>query len=326
MSASMTDVSTPVTTAAARRGVRPFYWSVRREIWENRGVYLAPLAVAGIVLASFLFALRHLPDQMRRIAAMAAELNATPGTPTAALALEKLALGKATAAVAFPYAAAAGGLMLTALVFAIFYALASLHSERRDRSILFWKSLPVSDLTTVLSKAAIPLLVLPVATAVVALATQLVMLAVATGVLGLSGLDPSLMWSRLDLGAIWIAIPYGLAVLALWHAPVVGWLMLVSAWAKRMTMLWALAPPAAICLFERVALGTTYAWDFLRHRLASGFTVGFTPLPAGQHSIYGAERADPAHLLANPGLWGGFIVAGACLAACVWLRRTRDPI
>jgi len=123
-----------------------------------------------------------------------------------------------------------------------------------------------------------------------------------------------------------ISIPYGLVVLALWHAPVIGWLMLVSAWAKRMTVLWALAPPAAICLFERLALGTTYAWDFLRHRLAIGFSVGFATVPGRAGAVMGLQRPDPAQLAANPGLWGGLIVAAAFLAACVWLRRTRDPI
>jgi ABC-2 type transport system permease protein len=284
------------------------------------------LAVAGVVLAAFAFAVRLLPEQIRHIEALSAQLKPIVGTPTAAVALARVSLGKAETAVAFPFAAGPGAVVMTAIVFAIFYALASLHGERRDRSILFWKSLPVSDLTTVLSKATLPLVVLPVATAAVALATLALMLGLAIAVLGASGLDPSLLWQRLDLVWISISIPYGLVVLALWHAPVIGWLMLVSAWAKRMTVLWALAPPAAICLFERLALGTTHAWDFLRHRLAIGFSVGFTTIAGHSSAVMGLERPDPAHLLANPGLWGGLVVAAACLAACVWLRRTRDPL
>jgi ABC-2 type transport system permease protein len=321
MSASMTDSPAP-----ARHAVRPFYWSVRREIWENRGVYLAPLAVAGLVMLGFLFALRHLPQQIRGIAALAAQLGAPQATPTAARALQKVALGKAIAGVAFPYGAAASGLMLTAMVFAVFYSLASLHAERRDRSVLFWKSLPVSDLTTVLSKVTIPLVVLPIATAVVALVTIGLMLGLAAMTVSGAGLDPSRLLAQLDLPTLVISFPYGLFALALWHAPVIGWLMLVSAWAKRMTVLSALAPPAAICLFERLALGTTYAWDFLRHRLVSGFAVGFSPLPPGVRSTFGGEGPDPMHFLSNPGLWGGLVFTAACLAACVWLRRTRDPI
>ena len=58
----------------------------------------------------------------------------------------------------------------------MFYCLDALYGERRDRSILFWKSLPVSDLTTVLSKASIPIVVLPLLTFAVTVATQLIML------------------------------------------------------------------------------------------------------------------------------------------------------
>jgi ABC-2 type transport system permease protein len=324
MSASMIDTAAPAPAPA--RPVRPFYWSVRRETWENRGVYLAPLAVAGVVIAAFTFALRFLPNQIRQAEALAAQLKPIVGSPTAAVALERVALHNAEAAVVFPFAAGPGAVVMTAIVFAIFYALASLHGERRDRSILFWKSLPVSDLTTVLSKATLALVVLPVAASLVALATLALMLGLATAVLGASGLDPSLLWQRLDVLWISISIPYGLVALALWQAPVIGWLMLVSAWAKRMTVLWALAPPAAICLFERLALGTTHAWDFLRHRLAIGFSVGFTTIAGHSSAVMGLERPDPAHLLANPGLWGGLVVTAALLGACVWLRRTRDPI
>jgi len=311
---------------AGQHRVRPFYWSVRREIWENRGVYLAPLGVAAVVLLGVVVAMRHLTDQVRHYLALSADLQASAGIAPAALALKKLAVAKAAGGLAFPYGVAASGLMLTAMVFAVFYSLAALHAERRERSILFWKSLPVSDLTTVLSKAAIPLLVLPVVTAAIALATQAILLAAETAVLAAGGIDPAVLWDRLDLAAMWTSIPYGLAVLALWHAPLIGWLMLVSAWAKRMAILWALGPVAAVCLFERLALGTTRAWDFVIHRLASGFSVGFTAAPGPHRSMYGAERIDPVHLLANPGLWGGLVVFAACLAGCVWLRRTRDPL
>jgi ABC-2 type transport system permease protein len=320
MSAASATAAAPAVSA---RKVRPFYWSLRREVWENGSVYLAPLGVAAVVLFAFLFALRHLPQNLRNIEVLTARLQTAPATPTTTAAAKILAGWSAQ--LAFPYAVAASGLMITAVVVAIFYSLASLNAERRDRSVLFWKSLPVSDLTTVLSKAAVPLVVLPAVTAVVVLATQVLMLAVETAVLAIAGLDPALLWDRLHLATMWTVVPYGLVVLALWNAPVVGWLMLVSAWAKRMTFIWALAPPAAICIFEMVALGSTHAWVFLRHRLVSGFEVGLSPLPPGERSVYGFERIDPAHLAANPGLWGGLVVFAACLAACVWLRRTRDP-
>ena len=133
---------------------RPFYWSVRRELWENRSIYIAPLIVAGLVLFGYAISAIGLPHRRR--------------------ALLLLDPAKQRALVEQPYDVAAMMLMLTAFLVGVFYCLDALHGERRDRSILFWKSLPVSDLTTVLSKAIIPLVVLPaVITFVVAIVTQL---------------------------------------------------------------------------------------------------------------------------------------------------------
>ncbi len=127
----------------------------------------------------------------------------------------------------------------------IFYCLDALYGERRDRSILFWKSLPVSDLTTVLAKASIPLVVLPLIVFAITVATQLIMLL-------LSSLRPA--GERLECrrrcgdtcrssrcepccSTAW-------SVIALWYAPIYAWLLLISAWARRAAFLWAALPLA----------------------------------------------------------------------------------
>ena len=139
-----------------RSPTRPFYWSVRRELWENRSIYLAPLIVAGVVLFGFVISAFGLPRRRRD-----------------ALLLDP---AQQRAAIEKPYDVAAMMIMFTAFIVGVFYCLDALHGERRDRSILFWKSLPVSDLTTVLSKAIIPLVVLPLLTFAIIVATQLIML------------------------------------------------------------------------------------------------------------------------------------------------------
>ena len=149
---------------------RPLYWSVRRELWENRSIYIAPLAVAALVLFAFLISTLHWRRSLR-----------------AALARDAAAQA---AALAMPYSIAATLIIVTSLIVGVFYCLEALHGERRDRSILFWKSLPVSDLTTVLSKISIPLVVLPVTAFAISLATQLAMLLLGTAVLLLSGPGP----------------------------------------------------------------------------------------------------------------------------------------
>ena len=128
----------------------------------------------------------------------------------------------------------------------LFFCLDALHGERRERSILFWKSLPVSDRTTVLSKSSIPLLVLPLVTFVVVVSTQLVMLLWTSLLLISHGMSPASTWTYLPLFQQSIVLLYGLAAIALWHAPVYGWALLVSGWARRATFLWAALPLIAI--------------------------------------------------------------------------------
>ena len=130
----------PVAISATRR----MYWSIRREFWESRSIYIAPLGVAALILVGFMISTIHLPGNMR-----------------AALALSPMQQHEA---IQQPYAVAELLMMGTFLIVAVFYCLDALHGERRDRSILFWKSLPVSDLTTVLAKASIPVVVLPLFT------------------------------------------------------------------------------------------------------------------------------------------------------------------
>src|ERR1700722_14451496 len=145
----------PLNAPTDMAPTRPMYWSVRRELWENRSIYIAPLAVAGVYLAGYLISLCALPRGMRAIASA----HSMP---------DPIAL-------AMPFSHAAMLLMLVGVLVGVFYSLDALHGERRDRSVLFWRSLPVSDLTTVLSKASIPLAVLPVLVFAITVALQIVM-------------------------------------------------------------------------------------------------------------------------------------------------------
>src|SRR5213595_4363782 len=146
----------PVATPATR----PLHWSVWRELWENRSIYIAPLAVAVVVLFGFMISTYGMPERRRGVLLM---------DPA-----------KQRALISEPYNAAAMMLIFTVFIVGVFYCLDALYGERRDRSILFWKSLPVSDLTTVLSKAIIPLAVLPMISFAVIVGTQFVMLLIST--------------------------------------------------------------------------------------------------------------------------------------------------
>src|SRR5438046_5896983 len=232
--------------------MRPFYWSVRRELWENRSIYVAPLIVAIVVLFGFLVSTIGLPERRREV-----------------LLLDP---AKARAAIEAPYDMAAIMLILTAFIVGVFYCLDALHGERRDRSILFWKSLPVSDRTTVLSKVTIPLVVLPLVAFAIVVCVQLIMVLETGVVLVFHGMSPATTWAHVPMFQNWLVLLYGLAAIALWHAPIYGWLLLVSGWARRATFLWAVLALIAIQIFEKITFGTSYFASLVKHRL-----MGFGP-------------------------------------------------
>jgi len=276
---------------------QPMYWSVRRELWENRFVYIAPLAVATVILFGFLIA-------------------------TLGYAMSLTNLAQRRAALEGPYSFAMGVIMATAFIVGIFYSLDTLHGERRDRSILFWKSLPVSDLTTVLSKASIPLIVLPLLSFAIVVVTQSIMLLLSTLVLMGSGLSAATLWTGVFQMSLML-LYHLVTVHVLWHAPIYGWLLLVSGWARRAAFLWAALPALAICAIEKIAFNTTHFAAWLGYRFSGGPEAMTMP---GAFPIDPMTRLAPGTFLSTPGLWIGLAIAAAFLAAAVRLRRYQGPI
>jgi ABC-2 type transport system permease protein len=288
--------------ADATKPPRPFYWSVRRELWENRSIYIAPLIVATVVLFGFLVSTGGLPERRRAV-----------------LFLEPT---KARVAIDMPYNVVAMMLIFTAFIVGVFYCLDALHGERRDRSILFWKSLPVSDLSTLLSKATIPLVILPLVTFAIIVATQFVMLLWTSVLLMAHGMSPASTWTNFPLFQESLILLYGLIAISLWHAPIYGWALLVSGWARRATFLWAVVPFLAIGFFEKITFGTSHFASMLKDRL-----MGFAPeaFAFKLHSIE-SPQLTPGKYLSAPGLWLGLIFAAVFIASAIRLRRYRGPI
>ncbi len=285
---------------------RPMYWSVRRELWENRSIYIAPLVVAAVVLFATSLSMIGLPRRMR--------------------AFPTLDPAKGHASIASHFSMAPAPIMLATFIVAFFYCLDALYGERRDRSILFWKSLPVSDRTTVLSKAGIPFVVLPLIAYLLSVAVQIVLLMLGTMALLGSGQDPATWWGEVRFFQGLLIMVYGLAVHTLWFAPIYGWLLLISAWARRTPILWAVLPPLAIAAVERIVFGTTSFMRMLGYRVAGAMVEAFALKPKSGGDINRLSQLDPAKFVSAPGLWVGLVFAAVFLAAAVRLRRNREPI
>jgi ABC-2 type transport system permease protein len=306
--------------AAARPGypfARLVLWCVRRELWEYRSIYIAPFATAGFLILLVL------------LAVMKAGINAQTLSGNISNGRDDFTF------LWIPYMLIAAPVVGIGVLVAIIYCLGALHGERQDRSILFWKSLPVSNLITVLSKACVPIALIPLVSFVAAIFAQLVIFAVtsiifplfaAKGQFVLAGLpaDPhtvGMLWAQVPIGYLALAMLYGLLATALWYAPLYAWLLLVGGWARRMTLVWAVAPIAGLMLVERIVFRADYLGITLRDRLFGLMPIAFTRVNYGH-----LPDLTPGRFLSDPGLWMGLCVAVVLLGVAVWLRRYRQPM
>jgi len=208
--------------------LRPFYWSVRRELWENRWIYIAPVVAAALFLFGF------------------------------AISIVRMRLQKEVRWSVDQYELAPALIMGTAIIVSVFYCLDALYGERRDRSILFWKSLPVSDVTAVISKLAIPILILPLISFIITVGTQLLMLVTSSVIFAGSSVNIGSMWAQASFFRVPLIWLYHLVTVhGLFYTPLYAWLLLVSAWAPRAPFLWAFLPPFVIYGVEKIAFNTT---------------------------------------------------------------------
>lgn len=295
-STNVANGSQPAQQQAATGGpslLRPFYWSVRRELWESRYIYIAPLGVAAVFLLAFAIAypLHHLRQPMM-----------------------------------LPYEMSAGLIMGSALLVGLFYTLDALYSERRDRSILFWKSLPVSDLTAVLSKLTIPLVIVPLLSFVITIVTQLLMLLLGSAVRLGTGLSVAELWSQpAPFLQVSLTLLYHIVLVhGLWYLPFYGWLLLVSVWSRRAPLVWAVLPPFVIYGVEKIAFNSTYFLGWLQERFLGPSSHMATK--AGNAPMDLADQLIPRHFFGEPGLWIGLAAGAVFIAGAVRLRRYRGPI
>ncbi len=277
---------------------------LRRELWEHRALWIAPLAVAALLLLLAIVGMRNsteaaLPEQRRALFAVIMAYAVVP---------QFLVLGIVT----------------------WMYAGDCLYTERKDRSILFWKSMPVSDTLTVLSKLLLVAVLVPLGVYLVSLVTTLLM----SGIYlvrawqdhsGVPFWDTP-TWLRIQ----WITL---VSVVAgtLWYAPITAFLMLVSVWARRSVQLWVILPPIILAVGESFALGSHHIRDILFYRLGGVFVHSMFTLPRPSPDDNGRAtlnllfaNIDPSPVFANVDLWLGVVVAALLIVATIRIRQYRD--
>jgi ABC-2 type transport system permease protein len=284
------------------------FWLIRRELWENRAILTMP-AVIGLLLV-----LVALFGQIQLDAGDLAQIHEAVTGQGSYLA-ERLFLA---ISVVF---------LLIMGVYSSWYLLDCLSAERRDRSVLFWKSLPISDTATVLSKLGTALLVIPLVYFGFAVLTNLLLaliLSIRLRVLQGVGLWSAGNWFDFEL--VWL---YIIATLALWFLPVAAWVMLVSAWARRAVLLWTTLPLLAVMLLEHYFVRSDWFMRELWLRIGYGYLVAafaidnetvFSPSTTLRHAL------SPLAFVSEPETLIGIGVGVALLVATVQVRLRRTEL
>jgi ABC-2 type transport system permease protein len=287
-------------------------WLIRREFWENRAIWLIPAVLGGLLLVAALFGQVSLPRL------------STVQDPNMTAGAFLLIVGA-------PFFLVMG-------VYSTWYLLDCLYTDRRDRSILFWKSLPVSDVATVLCKLLVGMVLIPlvyiVATDATALLAAFILSIRARAALGTALWSGEAWW---QVQVLWF---YAILTIAVWYLPVAGWLMLVSAWAKRAVMLWAVLPPLLLYILERVFFGTRTVGRVIMYRLTGLPLVSFhhaKDLGMWTHdggvvdNAHAAEISvwhliNPSGFFTNAETWIGVAVGVALVVLAIQLRMRRSEI
>ncbi|MGN6313691.1 MAG: hypothetical protein ACTHMO_08025 [Rhodanobacteraceae bacterium] len=315
-----------------------FGWLVKREYWESRRGFLwAPFwAAAAIIIITVLgiiagevmkarMGMEHVYMGGASLSQMLSEASANDiGQFVKMLDATMLLFGSIVAVV------------LSFVIF--FYLLGALYDDRKDRSILFWKSLPLSDTGTVLSKVFAGIIVAPLIAVGIALAGYIVTQIIVSIWLGAHGVNPfGFVWGHVEPFSVWLHMLAMVPVDAVWALPTVGWLLLWSSAVRSKPFLWAIIIPAVagllniwVGLLGLPHIRQDFYWGQIAARLLLSVVPGgwMNPDSASHTMHYGELSAisypSMAQAFATPEMWIGAAVGIALIAAAIWFRRWRD--
>ncbi len=295
---------------------------MKREFWEHRSIWVTPVAIASVVTLGTVTALAFAGEFAQELDVAIFGAQNIAGDPERRAVLTGLFLGSSW-------------LFLFGLgILTIFYALDSLYAERKDKSILFWRSLPVTDAETVLSKLLTALVLIPAVAIAGIVATHLLNLIITSIWVSMKGGDAGiLIWGSVPLFDNWMAILVAIYGMAIWMSPFVGWFLFVSAYTKRAPLLMAFLPliliPMIEGIFSRTAHFAEAVWgrgakiplfadlDFDRF-----FDEGHPRVSEEMVSLL--NHIDLVKFFTSVDTWLGIVVCGLLTTAAIYVRRYRD--
>ena len=303
--------------------IRHYLALIKRELWEHRAIFVTPIAIASIVTLGTLMAL-ILAGEFRQ------ELDlAIFGAQNVVGEVERRAFLTA-------FFGGTSWLFLLGLgILSIFYALDSLYAERKDKSILFWRSLPVTDAETVLSKLLTAAFVIPAVAIAGIIVTHLVNLVIMSiWIASKGGSAGVLVWGSVPFFDNWMATILVIYASAIWMSPFLGWFLFVSAWTKRSPFMVAFLPLVLIPLIEGIFLRSSHFAEAVWGRGAqiplfqAGIDVeGFFDednIQLSEEMISLLAHIDLGRFFSSIDTWIGVIVCGLLATAAIYVRRYRD--
>jgi len=317
-------------------------WLLRREFWEHKGAMAWAPLIVGALMVLLVGTMAVYGASQGKLTGNITIVRDDAGATTISHAIPPEQLQQLAVTVSDMYIVAAQPLLLMMSVIAFFYCLSALHSERSDRSILFWKSLPVSDTQTVLSKVVTAIVVIPLIAIAAGIVVALLLLAIIGIVFAVNGVNlfgmvlsnPNFYLAPLRLIGL-------LPVYLVWALPTVGWLLMVSAWARSKVFLWAVGAPVIVVVIVKWAdylLQTGINIDWLVQNVIARGLAGLIPgnwlalthvnphALAGNNNIVATGNlfTESWMTLASPQAVIGAVAGVAMIVVAMRLRRWKD--
>jgi len=301
--------------------IRYYFALIKREFWEHRSFWVTPVAIASIIILGTLTALMFAGDFAKELDLAIFGAQNIAGDPHRKAILTGFFVGSSPLFV------------LGLAILIVFYTLDSLYAERKDKSILFWRSLPVTDAETVISKLLAALILIPAITIAAIIATHLVNLIVTSVWVSVKGGNAGvLIWGSVSLFDNWFAAIIAIYGMCIWMSPFVGWFLFVSAYTKRAPLLMAFLPLVLIPMIEGIFMRSAHFAEAVWGRgaripLFSGVDVEAMledKMHLREDMISLLSVIDLGKFVTSIETWIGLIVCGLFVTAAIYVRRYRD--